>query len=158
RFCPIENSTDPTNKDTTEVDDYWLTDLGVFGTYDETLTSGCKRWMYHFATRLFDYLTVHSPATDYKPNVDPNKYAGQKVAVQNGADKASDPFNPVAAAQNVGGEDTVGVEGLININTAPWWILATLPMLPDDLAGADADNDGFPDNTELLAKQIVAWR
>jgi hypothetical protein len=114
--------------------------------------------MYHFATRLFDYLTVHSPATDYKPNVDPTKYSGQRAAVQNGADKASDPFNPSAAAQNIGGEDTVGVDGLININTAPWWVLATLPLLPDDIAGPDSDGDGFPDALETLAKQIVAWR
>jgi len=47
---------------------------------------------------------------------------------------------------------------LVNINTAPWWVIASLPLLPNDLAGGDLNNNGFPDNIENLARQIVQWR
>ncbi len=65
------------------------------------------------------------------------------------------------------------MDGLININTAPWWVLASLPLLPPDIAANNGagvtgydnsnaaaihNNNGFPKNSENLAKQIVLWR
>jgi hypothetical protein len=126
-------------------------------------------WMYHFSTRLFDYLTVQSPASDYKPNIDTNLPAGSpNVAgispVKNGTGNVANPYpnNPpsgITLAQTTNGEEvTTGIEGLVNINTAPWWVIASLPLLPNRLAGADLNNNGFPDNIENLAKQIVYYR
>jgi hypothetical protein len=85
-----------------------------------------------------------------------------------------------ANAQYTGqSEDTTGVEGLININTAPWPVLATLPFVPpgtDNITFNDstspsvltpslptsnttltASPNGACDNIDL-AKAIVAYR
>lgn len=49
-------------------------------------------------------------------------------------------------------EEATGINGLININTAPWYVLARLPMVLAANGTVDqAANDA-------LAKQIVAWR
>ncbi len=56
--------------------------------------------------------------------------------------------NNLTAGQS---EDTVGVEGLININTAPWPVLAQLPFYGTALAGTPAQN-------AVLAKKIVDYR
>jgi hypothetical protein len=160
RFCPIQN---------TPINDYDLT-----GTYS---TSGATQWRYHFGEKLFDYLTVQSPDSDYKPNADPKAYLGNMSPVQNSLIvPTANPNNPLGSTLNQttnGEEVTTGVEGLININTAPWWVLASLPLLPPDIAvnngaGATAydnsnvtaihNNNGFPKNIENLAKQIVTWR
>ena len=141
RFCPITNGV---------IDDC--------NTYDSITpntpgyTTGT--WRYHFATRLLDYFTVQSPETDLKPNVDPNVALGTQTKVQNS--------NTYLGA-NGADELTAGVDGLVNINTAPWWVIASLPLLPNDLAGPasgsiDLNNNGIPDNIENLAKSIVLYR
>ncbi|CAN5434030.1 hypothetical protein BH09PLA1_BH09PLA1_03500 [soil metagenome] len=168
RFCPIQQTATVGGQQI--VDDY-----NVHGSYsttpatdpsDTVLDPPAQRfWQYHFATRLFDYLTVQSPASDRSPNVDPDpaKFVALGITTQpppvtNGTSRASDPYNSL----NVNAEKTIGVDGLININTAPWWVIASLPLLPNDLAGPpgnqDLNSNGIPDYNEMLAKQIVAWR
>ena len=158
RFCPIHWHDAVSG---TDVDDY-----NVQGTYVmSAVTAAVPDWRYRFATKLFDYLTVQSPASDYKPNIDPT--VTTSVPVQNGINPAADPYrSPVV---NPNGENDVGVNGLFNINTSPWWVLASLPLLPNDIAGNSSfvaaapplsqhNNDGIPQNIENLAKAIVLWR
>ena len=108
-----------------------------------------QQWHYHWAKRLFDYLTVQAPNDDYFPSIEPapqdtgitaangtetippNKYSpltAEPVAVANTTPAIANN----ATAYN--SEDTAGVEGLININTAPWPILATLPFFTNEQA------------------------
>lgn len=68
-----------------------------------------RRGNYRWATDLFDYLTVHSPQEDAVPN---------SVGASN-TDLVSNYGRGVAANDPV--------EGLININTAPWRVLASIP-------------------------------
>ena len=90
---------------------------------------------YHWARKLFNYLTVQAPHDDYYPNVDPTP---SDYSI-NPHPAAKYPGGPPAAVSNnnstvvnsvfVGNaEDTVGVEALININTAPIPVLASLPF------------------------------
>lgn len=58
-----------------------------------------------------------------------------------------------SAAYNMGAENLVGVEGLININTASWKVLSMLPLVLDKTNGHVDVN-----NTVALAKAIVADR
>src|SRR5262249_52805836 len=126
-------------------------------TVDDTDSRGsyATDWRYHFAGKLLDYLTVQSPASDYKPEIDPARLA-TVAPVQNSFGVAGDPYHGTGI--NADAEAKIGVDGLVNINTAPWWVIASLPLLPNDLAGAPDPNNGFPVNTENLARQIVFWR
>lgn len=85
---------------------------------------------YAWAVDLLDYLTVQAPHDDYT-------YPPPGQPLQN---------TPSALGPNVG-EKLVGVQGLININTAPWRVLATLPFVPGDSA-----------QNEAIARAIVTHR
>jgi hypothetical protein len=85
--------------------------------------------------------------------------------VQNSLAKAAirDPGDPAASHT----EDDVPIEGLININTASWRVLATLPLvvnpttgLPDDttIPGYPAPLNTYRALNQELAKAIVYWR
>ena len=108
---------------------------------------------YGWASRLFDYLAVQSPADDYLPNVEPGSYlaaAGkvpEAVANVNSTIKNADSTNPNNAT-----EDAVPIHGLVNINTAPWKVLAMLPMIPNGSGGMNV-----PVN-EALARAIAYYR
>jgi hypothetical protein len=121
---------------------------------------------YYFALQLFDYLTTNAPAdwspigntaawsvpgqttpnplSTYAPdsaslpNVDPNVYTTAPAPVVTLRPSSLNPTCPTV--------DTVPTEGLININTAPWPVLATLPM--SDSAATNA----------ALAQAIVYFR
>jgi len=104
-------------------------------------------WRYHWAMHLFDYLTVQCPQDDYLPDVDP---AASDLTVPPapcpmhypaaGADAALAPqpvanvlpnlANAQASNANQLTEETAPVEGLVNLNTAPWRVLAAVPWLP----------------------------
>lgn len=104
---------------------------------------------YAWASDLFDYFSVlGNPNEDYLPNVAATNYSltDPPVAVQNG----------LTGSANAHAEDNLGVEGLININTAPWYVLAQLPLLPS--AGAATGADNVPADIEALAKAIVLYR
>jgi hypothetical protein len=88
---------------------------------------------YDWTRSLFDYLTVQSPRGDYLPQTDPNRYppnypnSGNAIPVQTLAQTAI-ANSDSSAAPNTDAENTQTVQGLININTAPWQVLATLPL------------------------------
>jgi hypothetical protein len=117
---------------------------------------------YAWARDLFEYLTTQCPQDDYLPNVDPTigrtgsgdptlavpanqnaakwPYANLPQAVANGPSVT----NPNLS--NHGNEDAASVQGLINVNTANWRVLATVPW---------SDN---PNNNIQFAKNIVTYR
>jgi hypothetical protein len=167
RFAPVDASTT-------------LNDLDPVGTYDYNSGSNTK-WNYRWATKLFDYLTVQAPSNDYLPNVKPLEYgvAGSNPAVSGGprpkavknsdAANAADPDLTPAPDQKAFTEEAVPLQGLININTAPWKVLSALPWVPanqtdgfsfDETTGiftTGSDANHRDDNIDI-AKAIVAWR
>ena len=155
RFCPI--SCDPT----------------VSGTNTS----------FDWTKKIFDYFTtIQNPNDDYTPNVTPlytddsnptiKSTTGVQV-VNAGATPVypgyTTPPLPIAntngATPNNNNENNVGVDGLININTAPWQVLATLPMVPfhqgymvDSGTAPDAASGIAEDDNTRLAKAIVYYR
>lgn len=149
RFCPI----DP--QDTGQlINDYFPAPL----TQTNGVTPVPTQWRYHWATRLFDYLTVQSPQDDYLPDVDPgfrdyiDPRTGRPYTTPQPMNWAQHPYQyyparangafvPDPAANkivskfnayltNTSTEETSPIDGLININTAPWRVLAAVPFLP----------------------------
>ena len=128
---------------------------------------------YKWAANLFSYLTVQSPADAALPSFDPNINDVTYLHLPN--DPAEPVYLPVykypppwddstfqppamvltadPTASDQTDQGNVGVEGLININTASWKVLSMLPMITasEDLANWKADNDA-------LAKAIVSYR
>jgi hypothetical protein len=174
RYCPIQDAAiqDLTFANQTSS---LSTPYAVSGL---TSASGSIYWRYHFATRLFDYLTVQGPSDDYLPMNDPNladvtlpaaietfKYPHGNAATDNPVAIApvaiQNSLIPSSAADHTsttgGTENRLPVDGLININTAPWYVLAQLPLLPPSSAGTPNAN-GIPANIETLAKAIVTYR
>ena len=135
RFCPI-GTPDPAPNPTLASASLGTLDFGS----DPTM------WHYRWANRLFDYLSVHAPSDDYFPNVDPTP-ADVGITVQTPVAKYDPLTAPVGVANTSSvvinnqtgstSEDTTGVEGLVNINTAPWPVIAALPLVP---AGTDRIN------------------
>lgn len=117
---------------------------------------------YGWAMDLFDYVTVNSPQRDYLPNVDPGFREPTGDAASNFVypPGKEDPRpqgvaneNP-ARHNNLDGstEEATGVQGLININTAPTWVLQQVPMYENTgVANPLASN-------MALARQITYWR
>jgi hypothetical protein len=113
---------------------------------------------YAWARNLFDYLTVQSNSDNYMPNYDagvndptlPANPIVNKYPLGSGGAPPTIPTqvqNADATAGNSTMQDNVGVDGLININTASWKVLSMLPMIP-----------GNPLSNENLAKAIVTYR
>jgi hypothetical protein len=142
-------------------------------------------WTYHWGEKLLSYFTVQAPHDDYYPNVDPTgttsavpltpsglvypAYAAPTGAntVGTGAPIAiaNNDSTSAANAINAGSsEDTAGVEGLININTAPAPVLAQIPFY----AGVVSKGALYPTDPTInpnqqtlnaqLAVAIVAYR
>jgi hypothetical protein len=139
-----------------------------------------KFWRYHWASRIFDYLTVQNPNDDYLPNVQQGIYT-----TEIGQPKAPQPvqntslISPAASVvpANPNTEDTVPVYGSLNINTVPWRVLSELRICPYDDSETTASNasladqytinpatgtisagsDSIPDNVEV-AQALANWR
>ncbi|HEY1922942.1 MAG TPA: hypothetical protein VGG44_09360 [Tepidisphaeraceae bacterium] len=112
---------------------------------------------------LFTYLTVQSGSDAYLPNTDPNLLSSNPTTPafayppQNAVTPNSPiPPTPVLTADATGTDqtkqDNVGVEGLININTASWKVLS---MLPFASPAADANAAA---HDQAIAKAIVLYR
>jgi hypothetical protein len=135
------------------------------GTY-RIYGSNNNKWRYRWAMDLFDVISVHSPHDDYLPNVSPNAYEvnGLKLspmpdAVAN-SHKGQASSNWDGSTANDHAEDLEPIEGLVNINTASWKVMAALPLVVDPATGK-VSND--PSTTpaflnDKLAKIIVFWR
>jgi hypothetical protein len=143
RFCPIGRA-DALYSITyrTVVDDFWLPPSGL--TISPT-------WLYHWSTRLFDYLTVQSPQLDLLPDVDPGvsdpnlfrQYFSYPVSTVNPPVPVANSNGAAANAEpNSTGstEEAATVQGLININTAPWRVLAAVPWVPAAYPNHATDN------------------
>jgi hypothetical protein len=108
---------------------------------------------YAFASRLFDFVTVQAPHDDYTPNADPSRYP---VPGPGGEFRYPAPVltRPAKLDPSQGRDDaTAGVHGQININTASWRVLATLPLVIDSTTG-NVDRV----KTVELAKEIAFFR
>ncbi len=111
---------------------------------------------YYWTQRLFDYVTVQSPQDDYLPDVDPAAYpatpAPKPVAnVSSTVANAQLSNTPPSAT-----EETVPVHGRININTANWRVLATLPFVDGVQFGASPNTAA--QEAEQIAQSIVYYR
>src|SRR6266496_5529593 len=108
-----------------------------------------RYFRYGWAEHVLDYFTtINAPADDYLPNTlllthDPVRNAPGTPTQVNRTDPAST-------------EDSVPSEGLININSAGWKVLASLPMVLQ-ASGANAGTVDVVGN-ERLARQITYYR
>jgi hypothetical protein len=141
---------------------------------------------YGWAGRLFDYLTVQDPHNDYFPNTDPSVYPTATMGNLSSNNTPPPYPTPVANSNpdlqdnlisngnsfftdgaNTEAENTQGVEGLVNINTAPLQVLEALPLAVIPATGLvdetpdpnfkDAFGNPMPKN-EVLAQAIISWR
>ena len=121
---------------------------------------------YGWARNLFNYLTVQSNNDAYMPNFDPGLNDVSNTPKYWPTPGASPPYSyptPVYAkdgtAQDQTTQDNVGVDGLININTASWKVLSMLPMVTYHETGETvASHPNASAANEALAKAIVLWR
>jgi hypothetical protein len=117
---------------------------------------------YFWTRRLFDYLTVQSNDNNYMPNFDPGP-RDDYLATADAAPLSQESYfggpvtqvyNSDGAAQDQTQQDTCGVEGLININTASAEVLSLLPLVTKgDEGGASPTNDCY-----TVAQAIVSYR
>jgi hypothetical protein len=150
RFCPIYH--DP---------------VGFAGLLADDYGTNVANYRYAWAKKLFDYLTVQAPQDDYLPNVTTNQATSAGAPAPQAVDNDGDgQANATTAIPPVDTEDAYPVHGLININTAPWRVLAALPIFPTGDANTyntttfgwtAGPNPGIDDNAEL-AQAIVHWR
>ena len=103
---------------------------------------------FEWTKRIFEYFsTIQNPNDDFTPNISTmTNYPGAApVGV----------INAGGTAANTDNEKAIGVQGLININTAPWQVLATLPMVR---AGHHIPTTADDEDNVALAKAIVYFR
>lgn len=144
--------------------------VGVGTINDLAVDASGTNSRYHWATDLFDLLTVISPQDDYLPNVDPVRFdptmdaaatptPNRKWPPNMNSDAYADlPAGPSPQAvgntlqtsrwdkANGGREDGAAIHGLINVNTANWRVLAAVPFTKD------------PARNAYIAKAIVKSR
>jgi len=149
RFCPLGNPTAVGNP-AAQLD---------FGPGYMTGAANQNKiyWHYHWTRKLFDYLTVEAPHDDYYPNVDPTqadisvipnppaKYP-PGTAIPTPVANTNANYSNALVATNT--EDTTGIQGLVNINTAPLPVLASLPFT----------NPYVPTTNLTIAQGIIAYR
>jgi len=111
---------------------------------------------YAWTRNLFNYLTVQSSTDAYLPNIDPNVSSSNTGAAmfayppQNNGTPLIPPTPALtgsATATDQTTQDNVGIEGLININTASWKVLSMLPFVPNN-----------PGVNRQIAQNIVNYR
>lgn len=146
RFFPVGDPSS-TNAKSIKANDF----LPASQAYTQNGNTSTTLYRYHWAMKVFDYFTtVAHPSNDFFPDVDPGYDAVTAKLVY--------PLNPVPiAVQNASltansGEEQVGVNGLININTAPWKVIAAIPIVPNNAGGTDWGK------TATVARAIVLYR
>jgi hypothetical protein len=150
RFCPVTiaaSNAVPSNTPL-KVDDF-----DPRGSYILAVGTPPPMPLYHYrwSMRLFDYFTaINNPQDDYLPNM--GTAAGGPLvpnsAVPNG------PSITSAAQANGQNELTTPVEGLVNVNTAGWRVLAAVPFAPPSTPAVP----GTVKLNEMIAKSIVYYR
>jgi DNA uptake protein ComE-like DNA-binding protein len=113
-------------------------------------TTGTNNDPYGWAAHFFDYLDVQVAGDDFFPNVDPRLADGSTVTTAN-TPKATNPLKytlatsvttnvPDSVANGATGvangtpDQAFGKQGLININTAPSYVLQQLPGVTPTIA------------------------
>ncbi|HZZ43441.1 MAG TPA: helix-hairpin-helix domain-containing protein [Tepidisphaeraceae bacterium] len=129
RFCPI------------------IPPAGTVTYPTKPLTYGSYDW----AADILDHFTaIQNVNDDFLPNVDPARYATMFSSPNpNGPAPVS---NTSGAVPNSYNDQDAPIQGLININTAPWPVLAMAPLVTSTAGVVDVPN------TVNLAKAIVAYR
>jgi hypothetical protein len=113
-------------------------------------------WRYRFAMFAMDQFTaVSNPDSDFFPNIAPTAWQGGPLPI-------AVPNSPATVGKaNVNNEFVT--EGLLNINSASWRMIAAMEMIPASQGGNAAYNGptanprGFTNN-EMLAQFIVRYR
>ena len=150
RLCPMEDTAN-------NIDDY-----SIYGYYRDTdpdvgntkIPNPTKppnitksMWRYRFAIgALNQFTTVSNPESDYFPNMSPNSWVGRPA----GLPPIAVPNAPGGTAATIN-KNEFGTEGLLNINTASWRMLAAMEMIP-----RSQDPNGLVN--AQLAKLIVRYR
>ncbi len=115
------------------------------GTIDE-YSADPDQIRYGWARDLFDFVGVSSPIDDYFPSVSPAAYYGDattpRVPPQPVANTTAAMRNPIEQPL----DESAGIDGLINVNTAPVHVLATVPFTRD------------PQTNYQIAQAIVDYR
>ena len=117
-----------------------------------------KPTRYGWASDLLEYVTtIHSPADDYLPARDPEAFTAAPVRNNN---FSSSKINRSVPAMT---EDDIPIEGLMNINTAGWKALSTLPMvIENEEPNSQEKKNKFASinwtKNEQLARNIVYFR
>jgi len=101
---------------------------------------------------LTRYLTVFHPFSDSIDN-DGNRKNDNPAGdgIDNDGDGTTDGGDAQEIFANYGENSELAVAGRININTAPWFVIAQLPWVTDPTATTDLDKS-------KLARAIVAYR
>ncbi len=125
RFCPVGDPGDSTtNPPVTPPTMDFINDP----------VTGPANWHYHWAKRIFDYFTIQSPTDLYYPNADPAGPDPVNLAVREKYPRNGTTRIPVAM-NTIANADLLGVEGRININTAPLPVLAQVPFVTPTAVG-----------------------
>jgi hypothetical protein len=113
-----------------------------------------QRIRYGWAAKVLDYFTaINAPGNDFLPNRHKNDVNKTPDEVKNIGDP-SRTINRVGLVAKQQTEDDVPSEGLININSANWKVLAQLPLVMRASDPTVVD----PILSEQLAKRIVYYR
>lgn len=176
RFCPVA----PGYRQTVGPNDYDETGSYPVRVRPGPYNRGTLR--YQWASDLLDYFTVRAPSVDYFPDVAPYRYPFPRpliVSNSGGTPGDPDPFDyespddprtvdiPDYPYDNIDraddyAEDLEPIEGLVNVNTASWKVLASLPLVlhTTDPQPGESWKKGEVDvaATEQAAKAIVYYR
>ncbi len=140
---------------------------------DGTTTDSRMFDTYGWAARVFDYFSaLQTPNDDYLPNTRPEYYYSYSAATPPatpGYITTPAPRSPVYVANSPAGtsvpngpaEAAAPIEGLVNINTAPWKVLAELPFYSESpqvvTPSLDSNKRMMAANVEI-AQAIVRYR
>lgn len=125
---------------------------------------------YGWAAGIFDYFSaLQTPDDDYLPDSKPEYYGPYDTTAAAYTTPSPPWLSPMKVANSPAGasapntqiEAAAPIEGLVNINTAPWKVLAQLPFCSPDLstfASAAAANNQMLTTNTLVAQAIVRYR
>jgi hypothetical protein len=154
RFCPlVKTGSNPPIDDYSPYGYYTNTDPGI-----PNPPGGISKahWRYRYGMFAMDQFTVVSnPESDYFPNMSPLSWQGAQPPMP--------VANSSATKANPNTNNEFVTEGLLNINSASWRVIAAMEMIPDSQGGNAKYNGPSPNprgltNNEMLAQLIVRYR
>jgi len=163
--CSFSDDGDPNDDSVEYLGHFVPVDMGNSSAYNDYHPNGVyslpsapsssatnPNWRCRWAMNVLNQFTVvNNPDCDYQPNcysgVEPNTGS----ANNNGIGANYPVRNATGTTANAGAENSVGTEGLINLNTANWRVLSMIEMIPRSVDATGALN-------RQLAKLIVRYR